>query len=136
MPPILAGLLPNITGIVGKLIDRIPDPEARAKAADEANTAILAAMTSQAQAQSEINLEEAKNSNIFVSGWRPAIGWVCAGGFAWTYIFAPLLTWGLAVFGIEYGLPQVNADGLMQLTLGMLGLAGLRSFEKTKGVAR
>jgi hypothetical protein len=91
----------------------------------------LATMT----AQTEINKEEAKSASIFVSGWRPAIGWVCALALAYQYLLRPLMTWGAMVAG--YNLPPMVGldDNLWQLMMGMLGLGGLRTFEKTQGVA-
>ena len=86
-------------------------------------------------AQTDLNKEEAKNTSLFVSGWRPAIGWVCALALAYQYLLRPLMTWGTTVFG--YNLPPMVGldDNLWQLMMGMLGLGGLRTFEKTQGVA-
>ena len=91
----------------------------------------LATMT----AQTDINKEEAKNTSLFVSGWRPAIGWVLALALAYQYLLRPLMTWGTTVAGFNLP-PMVGLDdNLWQLMMGMLGLGGLRTFEKTQGVA-
>ena len=91
----------------------------------------LATMT----AQTDINKEEAKNTSLFVSGWRPCIGWVCALALAYQYLLRPLMTWGATVAGFNLP-PMVGLDdNLWQLMMGMLGMGGLRTFEKTQGVA-
>jgi hypothetical protein len=85
--------------------------------------------------QAEINANEASNPNVFVSGWRPAIGWVCASALFFQYVGRPLLAWGGIVSGHAFPpLPGID-DNLWQLMLGMLGLGGLRTFEKVKGAA-
>lgn len=86
----------------------------------------LAMLTSQAS----INTEEAKSSNLFVSGWRPFVGWVCASGLAYSVIGQPLLK----TFGLNS--PAIDTSVLFQILLGLLGIAGMRSFEKYKGVAK
>jgi hypothetical protein len=82
-----------------------------------------------------VNTEEAKSTNLFVSGWRPSIGWVCSFALAYQYIVRPLLTWGLMATG--HAIPPMPGldDNLWQLLLGMLGLGGLRTVEKLKGAA-
>lgn len=78
---------------------------------------------------------DAATSNGFTSGWRPGIGWVCAGALAMQYLARPMIAWIGIVTGHPYPqLPSID-DGLWQLMLGMLGLGGLRTYEKTKGVA-
>lgn len=86
--------------------------------------------------QSDVDKAEATNANLFVSGWRPGIGWVCGAALAFQYIARPLLQWGFAV--AHQPLPTLPGidDNLWQLMLGMLGLGGLRTFEKVKGVSR
>jgi hypothetical protein len=91
----------------------------------------LATMT----AQTEINKVEAANSSLFVSGWRPAIGWVCALALAYQYLIRPLSGTAAAMAGITLPpLPGLD-DNLWQLMMGMLGMGGLRTFEKVQGVA-
>jgi hypothetical protein len=92
----------------------------------------LAIMT----AQTDINKEEAKSTSLFVSGWRPAIGWVCALALAYQYLLKPLLMGFLPMFGVTtLALPGLD-DNLWQLMMGMLGMGGLRTFEKIQGVAK
>lgn len=123
--------LDAILGIGGKLIEKlIPDPAAQDAARLELlklqQSGELAAMT----AQTEINKAEASNPSVFVSGWRPAIGWVCALAMGYQYLARPLMV----AFMPALVFPGLD-DNLWQLMMGMLGLGGLRTFEKTQGVA-
>ena len=91
----------------------------------------LAMMT----AQTDINKVEAGSSSLFVSGWRPAIGWVCALALAYQYLLKPLAMGIFPAFGVTtLALPGLD-DNLWQLMMGMLGMGGLRTFEKVQGVA-
>ena len=71
-----------------------------------------------------------------MAGARPAIMWICALGLFWSFFLAPLLNWGVVVFGVDIQPPTINTEGLMTLTLSLLGLGSMRSYEKAKGVAR
>ena len=136
MAPLLA-LIPSLLPVLGEVLDRvIPDKAAAEKARVEMEAALLQAATAQAGQQAAINQAEAGHSSVFVAGWRPAIGWVCAAALAWAFIVAPVATWALAVLGIRETLPAIMTDNLFELVLAMLGLGGLRTFEKLKGVAR
>jgi hypothetical protein len=100
-----------------------------------AEAAQLAAQVAIVQGQLDTNKAEAANPNAFTSGWRPFIGWVCGMALMFQYIARPLLMWYGTVAGHQWpALPGID-DNLWQLMLGMLGLGGLRTFEKTKGVA-
>lgn len=110
----------------------IPDPEARAKAEAQLRTDLLQWDT----AQTTVNAEEARHADVFVAGWRPALGWTCAIAFAFIYVVGPMITWLTTLSGYPVPLPSFNTEALMTLTLGMLGLGGLRTLEKMKGVAR
>ena len=79
---------------------------------------------------------EAASSSTFVAGWRPFIGWVCGMGCAWNWIGLPVAKFGLAVYGHPLALEPADLSEMMPLLLGMLGLGGLRTFEKTRRVAR
>lgn len=121
-----------ILGIGSKLIDKlIPDPaqanNARLELLKLQQSGELASMT----AQTDINKIEAGSSSVFVAGWRPALGWICAFAMAYQYLMRPFFT----AFYPELAFPGLD-DNLWQLLLGMLGLGGLRTFEKTQGVAR
>lgn len=88
------------------------------------------------QGQIEINKKEAEHGSIFVAGWRPFIGWVCGVGFAYHFVGHPLLEWVVAYKEIAVEVPKLHTDYLLELTLAMLGMGGLRTYEKLKGVSR
>jgi hypothetical protein len=91
------------------------------------------ALTALAKAQIELNKQEAKHRNIFVAGWRPAVGWICASALAYNFILRDLLAWLLLNTNQAMTLPPALAmDHLLTILLGMLGLGGLRTFEKNK----
>lgn len=87
-------------------------------------------------AQSAINQAEAQNPSIFVSGWRPLIGWVGGTALALHFLVRPLVAWAGAVFGVSIPFPEFDLSQLWPLVTGMLGIAGMRSFEKVKGAAK
>jgi hypothetical protein len=101
----------------------------------EQEKAQLAAAVALVQGQLDINKAEAANPSVFVSGWRPFIGWVCGAGCAWNWIGLPVLKAGLALYGITLALSPADLGEMMPLLLGMLGLGGLRTLEKVQGVA-
>lgn len=88
------------------------------------------------QGQIDVNKAEAANPNMFVAGWRPWIGWVCGAGFAIQFIIAPLGEWVAALAGHPIKFPHLDMETLMTLLGGMLGIGGMRTFEKVKGVNR
>jgi len=132
-------LIPAITGIIDKLI---PDPQAAAdaklKAFELAQKGELAALDADlrlALGQMEVNKAEA-TTDVFRGGWRPFCGWVCGAGLAYTFLLKPLLPWAVGLFGVAVPLlPAIDSDALMALLFGMLGLGGMRSWEKAKGVS-
>lgn len=132
----IQALLPIVGTVIDKLVDRIPDPAARERAKLEAEATLLAASVEEMRGQVEINKAEAGHASVFVSGWRPAIGWSCALAFAFMYVISPMVVWLGGIFGFNLPQPKFDADALMSLTFGMLGIAGFRTFEKVKGVAR
>lgn len=133
----LLGLLPSLLPMLGEVLDRvIPDKAEAAKARLEMEAKLLEAATAQAGQQAAINQVEAASSNIFVAGWRPFIGWVCGAGLAWAFIVAPLASWLLIVLEVKQTLPRIEIEYLLEMVVAMLGLGGLRTFEKLKGVAR
>jgi len=131
-----ATLIPILGPLIDKLVDRIPDPAARERAKLEAEATLLQASIEEMKGQVSINVEEAKNPSVFVAGWRPAIGWSCALAFAFLYVIAPVVQWIAQMYGVVILLPKFDADSLMSLTFGMLGIAGFRTFEKVKGVTK
>lgn len=129
---------------ISRLLDRlIPDPEARAhaqaellKAERDGELEILRLALSADQAQTAINVQEAASRNLFVSGWRPFIGWVCGMAFCYHFIIQPLLIFSLINSGQEVRLPQFDMEALSTVLMGILGLGGLRTIEKVRGSAK
>lgn len=117
-----------------KVLDKfIPDPGAKAQAEKELRDALLTWDTGQAK----INEAEAANPNLWVSGARPALLWICAVGFGWHYILYPALFFIGSLFHVT-GMPTKSGidGGLFELAIALLGLGGMRTYEKIKGVAR
>mgnify|MGYP001769914608 CR=1 FL=1 len=83
-----------------------------------------------------VNAAEAANSSVFVSGWRPAVGWCCVAALGYQYVVYPVLLWAVTFYPNLTAPKPVISDVLMELLFGLLGIAGLRAWEKTKGVAR
>jgi hypothetical protein len=116
-----------------KILDKfIPDPAEKAKAEE----ALRDALMSWDKAQTEINKAEATHRTIFVAGWRPFIGWTCGLAFFYHFIAVPLILLTAAMNDSTITLPEFDMQMLMTVLMGMLGLGGLRTYEKLKGVAR
>lgn len=116
-----------------KVLDKfIPDPEARAKAEADLRSSLQA----WDKGQTDINIEEAKSDSVFVSGWRPFIGWCCGIALAYQFVVTPIVMWIATMAGIKLPIPPKFDDTLWQLVFAMLGMGGLRTYEKVMGVAR
>jgi len=114
-----------------KVIDRVwPDPAQAASAKLELMKLQQSGELALIAGQMDINKVEAANPSVFVSGWRPGIGWVCGAGFAVQFVIGPLAEWGSALYGHPVKFPQMDTGTMMPLLLGMLGLGGLRTAEK------
>jgi hypothetical protein len=133
MMPILSAIMPIAETVIERLV---PDKNAKAKAMREMEKALVDAHNQGALAQLEINKVEAGHRSIFVAGWRPCIGWVGAFAIGWHFLVQPLTIFLLGVFGLSYDLPHFDMDSLMTIVLGMLGIGGMRSFEKFKGLTK
>lgn len=129
----LATILPAASSFLGGILDLLSgDKRAQAEA-------LMKQLDTEASAllgQIDINKTEAQHASIFVAGWRPAIGWICAGALAYQYIARPFLVWGMSVFSPATPPPPMLDSMLWELIMGMLGIGGLRTWEKIKGVAR
>ena len=129
-------LIPAVTSLLDKVI---PDPQAKAEAqlkmlemAQKGELAALDADMKLALGQLEVNKIEA-GTDLFRGGWRPAVGWLCAAGLAYQFLLQPILPWVVGLFGIMVTpLPAIDNETLMVLLTGMLGLGGLRTYEKVK----
>jgi hypothetical protein len=116
-----------------KLINKfIPDREAQAQAENEFRLALANIEAQQAQAQSDVNKTEASNENLFVSGWRPFIGWICGISLGYHFVLQPLLAFTLSAFHNPVILPDFDNSTLSTILMGMLGLGAMRTVEKIK----
>ena len=116
-----------------RILDKfVPDPAAKAQAEAELRNSLLA----WDQGQQKVNEAEAAHASLFVAGWRPWIGWVCGAALAYQFVLSPLVVWLATAIGHPLPAPPKLDDTLWQLMTGMLGIAGLRTFEKMKGVSR
>src|ERR1700722_786794 len=116
-----SGAVSNLVSpVVNRLLDLIPNPEKRAEEAAAAATALVAADQALLAQQNAINLQEAKSENLFVSGWRPFIGWSCGAALLWQVLLAPFVSFNLAVFGYHPVLPMLDATWITVILIPML----------------
>lgn len=133
MLPIITALLPVLGGVLDRLI---PDTAEAAKAKAEMEMRLLDAANQAAMAQVEVNKAEAASGSVFVGGWRPFIGWVCGAALAYQFIMSPIALWACQIAGLTVP-PPPSLDGMLwELILGMLGMGGLRTAEKLRGVTK
>ena len=87
--------------------------------------------------QTQVNLEEAKHRSVFIAGWRPFLGWSFSIGISLHVVIMPMVQWVLLVCGVEkIPLPEFPLEIMLELIFGMLGMAGLRTYEKFKGLTK
>ena len=131
-------MLQMLIGPVSSLLDKfIEDKDEKAALAHEIATMAERHAQERAMAQADVNKQEAQHRNIWVAGWRPFIGWVCGVALAWHFVLAPVVLFVAAWADVQLPtLPAFDMDSLMTVLLGMLGLGGLRTFEKHKGLSR
>tara|TARA_R100000315_G_C5173288_1_gene100123 strand:+ start:132 stop:524 length:393 start_codon:yes stop_codon:yes gene_type:complete len=122
--------------VAGLLSEFIEDKDQKNKLAHEIATMAEKQSHEIAKAQIEVNKEEAKSRSWWIAGWRPACGWICTLAMGYHFIIQPFLIFFLALFGMKMDLPSFDMDTLMTVLLGMLGLGGLRSFEKHKKLTK
>jgi hypothetical protein len=130
-------MLQAILPLIGPVLDKIiPDKAGAEKAKQEIEKALIDNASKLNLAQAEINKVEAQHRSIFVAGWRPMIGWSCAIGIFWLFVGHPLVVYVDGLDGVTSPIPTIDHDILLELTFAMLGMAGLRTFEKMKGIAK
>ena len=121
------GVVDAATGVANIIDKFVETPDERA-AADM----LLAKMAQRpGELQVELNKIEAGHRSLFVAGWRPALGWICAFGLGFTFLINPVIQWATGELG-----PELPHDIMLELVIGMLGLAGLRTAEKAMGKAK
>lgn len=131
-------MIQSLIGPVASLLDKfIPDATEKQKLAAEIATMAERQAHEIALAQIDVNKVEAASNSIFKSGWRPAIGWVCGFAFAYHFVLQPLLIFVMTYLGHPVPeLPEFDMASLMTVLGGLLGLGGLRTYEKTKGLIK
>ena len=130
-------MLTALIGPVTSLLDKfIEDKDQKNKLAHEISTMADKHLHEIAKSQIEVNKEEAKSRHWWIAGWRPACGWICTLAMGYHFIIQPFLIFFLALFGLKMEIPTFDMETLMTVLLGMLGLGGLRSFEKHKKLTK
>jgi hypothetical protein len=118
-----------ITNILDKFV---VDKDLKAKLQHELKTELHRANL----AQIEVNKMEAQSRHWFVASWRPCVGWICALALGYHFIISPIAVFSLSVAGLSYDIPEFDMSSLMTILLGMLGLGGLRSYEKKNNLTK
>ena len=130
-------MLQALIGPISSLLEKaIPDADLRRQLSHDISTMAEKNAHEQIKAQLEINKAEAGHKSLFVSGWRPAVGWTCCLGMAANFLLIPMANFSLALGQSDISIPLIDLETMLPVLLGMLGLGGMRSFEKSKGVER
>jgi hypothetical protein len=126
-------MLEKLIDPISNILDKfVADKDLKQKLEHELKTELHRAN----MAQIEVNKEEAKHRTVFVAGWRPFTGWVCATALAYHFILEPVIVFVLALYDIQLTLPQFDMGSLLTVLMGMLGLGGLRTYEKKQGLTQ
>lgn len=151
----MAGLVDFSIGDIGQVLVRAREALTGERITDPLELAKISLQLSKVeqmanQGQIAVNKIEAAHKSLFVAGWRPFIGWVCGVAIAYAFVLQPLIEWAIVIMHVTYSVPdgaggfidipvetpKLNVDTLYQLVLAMLGMAGLRTYEKSKKIAR
>jgi phenylpyruvate tautomerase PptA (4-oxalocrotonate tautomerase family) len=131
---LLGKLVDPVSNILDKVVE---DKDQKNALAHEIATMAERHAQELARGQIEINKEEAKSRNIFIAGWRPFVGWTCGLALFWHFLGLPVTLFVTGWFDLQHPpLPEFDMQSLMTVLLGMLGLGGMRTFEKFKGVTK
>jgi len=131
---LLSSLIGPVTGILDKVI---PDSDMKAKLAHEIATMSDNHAQQALLAQLEINKAEAASGSLFKGGWRPFVGWICGFALLYHFILCPFIIFIVALSGAEIPpIPEFDMGSLMTVLLGMLGIGGLRTYEKKSGLTK
>ena len=134
MMGLITAVLPAGTDVIGRFLPE--DKEKRAKAERDIEKQLTNSLAKIDLAQLDINKTEAGHRSVFVAGWRPFIGWSCGIALCYSYVVQPILVFILAQTGYLVELPRMDLGEMMPVLMGMLGLGGLRTFEKFKKVSK
>lgn len=126
-------LIPSVSNVLDKVIE---DKDQKNKLAHEIATMSEKLAAENQKLQAQANIEASKHPSLFVAGARPAILWICALGLFVQFFVMPIAEWVCAIWYPDVALFEMQTEALMTLTLSLLGVGGMRSFEKSKGVAR
>ena len=129
----IQALIGPVTGLLDKFIE---DKDKKNAIAHELATMAERHAQELAKGQLEVNKTEAAHKNLFVAGWRPAVGWVCCLGMASNFLVIPMANFALALSDSTIIIPLIELSEMMPVLLGMLGLGAMRTVEKAKGVQR
>ncbi len=126
-------MLEKLIDPISNILDKfVADKDLKQKLEHELKTELHRAN----MAQIEVNKVEAQHRTVFVAGWRPFTGWVCATALAYHFIIEPVLVFFLSWYGVDIQLPQFDMGSLLTVLMGMLGLGGLRTYEKKQGLTK
>lgn len=127
----------KVSDVVNTAVNKIwPDANIEAQAKADALKGELTKELQYTLGQIEVNKIEAASTSLFVSGWRPAVGWTAALGYAYEFLVRPIGNGTLVAHGLPPAMPGIEVEALSTLLFGMLGLGTLRTVEKLKGVAK
>ena len=131
---VIQSLIAPVTGLLDKFIE---DKDQKAKLAHEIATMSQKHAQELSIAQIEVNKAEAQSGSLFKGGWRPAVGWVCAIAFLYHFLLKDIIIFVCAFAGVEVlDLPEFDMSTLLTVLGGMLGIGGLRTYEKQKGLTK
>jgi len=126
-------MIRDLINPVSKILDKlVVDKDLKVKLEHEIKTEIQRANL----AQIDVNKVEAQHRSVFVAGWRPFIAWNCGIAISYHFLLQPIIVFVLSANGVNYDLPEFDMGSLMTIVMGILGLGGMRSFEKYKGITK
>ena len=126
-----------VSGVAGPLFGLIDNLFTSDEEREAAKLKLLEMEQRGELAQISVNMQEAKSENVFISGWRPAVGWTCTAAFAYAFVLQPFAAFIALAVGMDpallAALPDLDIGSMMPVLLGMLGLGAMRSYEKKSG---
>ena len=133
----MLNLIDRLISPISTLLDKvIPDKDLKEKLAHDIATMAERHSHDIIKAQIEVNKTEAAHKSLFVSGWRPAVGWTCCLGLAGNFLIIPFSNFVMALAGSDIVIPLIDVSTMMPVLMGMLGLGTMRTVEKINNVER